>query len=97
MPPALTLNVFLLIGQAAPVPDESADDSAARPAAMKNMLARREDRSEPAWVYGPARIAGAQLHVELDEREVWRKPKAVGASPRETYWFCTRPLDGGRG
>jgi hypothetical protein len=54
--------------------------------------ARRTGGAEPVWSYGLARIAGAELHVELDEREIWTRSKEMGPGARDPYWIFVRPL-----
>jgi hypothetical protein len=55
--------------------------------------ARREGSSPAAWHYGFARIAIAEIHVELDGKEVWTHR---GGNPRradDTYRLFTRPIE----
>lgn len=58
------------------------------------MEARRagKDESEPSWTYGLARIAGAELHVELDHGEVWQQPRVRRPSLSDPYGIVVRPM-----
>jgi hypothetical protein len=56
--------------------------------------ARREDKGEPAWFYGLARIGAAMLRVNLDDREVADLPKPVVAGWRNPYFLFDRPALG---
>ncbi len=56
--------------------------------------ARREDKGEPAWFYGLARIGAARLRVKLDDREVADLPKPVVAGWRNPYFLFDRPALG---
>jgi hypothetical protein len=55
---------------------------------------RREgkDESKSSWTYGLARIAGAELHVELDRDEVWKQPRVPRPSPRDPYGIVIIPM-----
>lgn len=57
--------------------------------------ARREgkDESEPSWMYGLARIAGAELHVELDRDEVWKQSRVPFPSRRDPYGIIVIPIE----
>ena len=57
--------------------------------------ATRAGTPAPVWKYALARIAGAELHVELDEHEVWTKPAVRETGARAVYWFCSKPLNAG--
>jgi hypothetical protein len=56
--------------------------------------ARREgkDESGPSWTCGLARIAGAELHVELDHGEVWQQPRVRRPGLRDPYGIIVRPM-----
>ena len=56
--------------------------------------ARREDKGEPIWFYGLARIGAARIRVKLDDREVADLPKPVVAGSRNTYFLFDRPALG---
>lgn len=53
--------------------------------------ARRSAGSDPAWSYGFARMAAAELHASLDGVEVWTQPKFTMQSDPETYRLFTIP------
>jgi hypothetical protein len=53
--------------------------------------ARRNRGAEPSWSYGLARIAGAELHVEFDEKEIWTRSKELQPGARDPYWIFVRP------
>jgi hypothetical protein len=53
--------------------------------------ARRQGGAEPVWSYGLARIAGAELHVELNEKEIWTRSKELQPGARDPYWIFVRP------
>jgi hypothetical protein len=55
--------------------------------------ARREGDGGPSWSYGLARIAGAELHAELDDKEIWTRSKEFGPGARDPYWVFVRPLE----
>jgi hypothetical protein len=46
------------------------------------------------WQYGAARLASAELHLELNGRDVWQVPRAPGVvgDPTDPYWLFTRPM-----
>ena len=54
--------------------------------------ARREGTSPAAWTYGMARLAGAELHAELDGAEVWTRPLEFSPPPRAPYFITFRPM-----
>jgi hypothetical protein len=56
--------------------------------------ARRENKGQPAWFYGLARIGAARLRVNLDNREVADLPKPVVAGWRNPYFLFDRPALG---
>jgi hypothetical protein len=53
---------------------------------------RRAGSSEPAWVFGLNRISAAELHVELDGRDVWAQSRNAASGPNESYWVFGRPF-----
>lgn len=56
-------------------------------------LAREGEKS--MWKYAFNRIAWAELHVELDGREVWTQPPFYLSSPpsyQDPYWLFSTPL-----
>ena len=54
--------------------------------------ARRDGRAPAAWTYGLARIAGAELHAELDGAEVWDQPVQFSPTARDPYFVIVRPM-----
>jgi hypothetical protein len=50
---------------------------------------------EARWNYSVVRSTSAELHVELDEREVWSCLRADGTNqgPRKTYWGFNVPIE----
>jgi hypothetical protein len=56
--------------------------------------ARREQKGEPGWFYGLARIGAARMRVKLDDREVADLPKPVVAGWRNPYFLFDRPALG---
>ena len=55
--------------------------------------ARSEGSAEPAWHCGFAPIALAELHVELDDNEIWSHRGGRSKGPDDTYWLFTRPIE----
>jgi hypothetical protein len=51
----------------------------------------REDE-KPVWKYALTRISYAEVHVELDNREVWTQPHLQGTNSSQPYWLFFRPL-----
>ena len=57
--------------------------------------ASREGSTEPAaWRYGFARIAIAEIHVELDGKEIWSHRGGYSRGPYDTYWTFAKPIEG---
>jgi hypothetical protein len=56
--------------------------------------ARREGSSDPEWHCGFAPISLAQLHVDLDSKEIWTYRGGRSKGPDDTYWLFTRPIAG---
>ncbi|MEX2137877.1 MAG: hypothetical protein WD894_01360 [Pirellulales bacterium] len=51
--------------------------------------ARAEGQQPPQWMYGLARVGSAEMHVNLDGKEIWqlaRTPGVVGRSS-DSYWI----------
>lgn len=48
--------------------------------------------SRPSWRFALARVAGAELHVTLDDSEVWKQPKAAFAGRGDPYYIFIRPM-----
>jgi len=55
--------------------------------------ARHERPLPPGWTYGLARIAGAELHAELDGKDVWTQPVQFSPTPRDPYFVIVRPMN----
>ncbi|MGO9112897.1 MAG: hypothetical protein ACLP9L_26995 [Thermoguttaceae bacterium] len=47
--------------------------------------AQRRKNSAPEWRYGFNRIAFAELHVFLDDKEIWTAPHLSGTSSEDAY------------
>ncbi len=45
------------------------------------------------WKYGLIRLGSAEMHVALDETEVWTVPRTPGVvgQPTDPYWLCILP------
>jgi hypothetical protein len=56
--------------------------------------ARSEGSSAPAWHCGFAPIALADLHVDLESKEIWSHRGGRTKGPEDTYWLFTRPIEG---
>jgi len=56
--------------------------------------ASREGASGPAWYYGFARIAVAEVHVDFESKEIWSHPGGYPRGPDDTYWTFTKPIEG---
>jgi hypothetical protein len=57
--------------------------------------ARREGPTGPAaWRCGFARIAVAEIHVELDGKEIWSHRGGYSRGPDDTYWTFAKPIEG---
>lgn len=55
----------------------------------------RRGASPPAWHYVLVRLGHAELHVSLDDREVWQQKRIAGTGPTEPYHlFFRRPPSG---
>jgi hypothetical protein len=54
--------------------------------------ARGKSLTEAVWTYGLNRISAADLHVKLDDSEVWTHAPDFGGS-REPYWTFIIPVD----
>jgi hypothetical protein len=55
--------------------------------------ASRDGTSPPAWTYGLVRMGRAELHVTLDEGEVWKQPSISVPSIHDSYAGFTRRID----
>jgi hypothetical protein len=49
--------------------------------------------SQPVWKYSLIRLGSAEMHVELDGREVWTVPRTPGVvgRPEDPYWLFVTP------
>jgi hypothetical protein len=63
------------------------------PEAVLLLEARREGASATAWHYGFARIAIAEIHVELGGKEVWTHRGGNPVRADDTYRLFTRPIE----
>jgi len=54
---------------------------------------REDDKS--VWKYGFARCAFAEVHVELDGKDVWTQPHLNGTGRSDPYWLFFRPIPSG--
>jgi hypothetical protein len=53
-------------------------------------------RAQPTqWRYSLARLGSAELHAELDGREVWKRERTPGVvgSPTDPYWLFVSPAE----
>lgn len=48
---------------------------------------------EAKWHYGLARMGSAEMHVAIDDEEVWKVDRAVGVvgKPTDPYWLFVAP------
>ena len=54
-----------------------------------------EPAGQPAaWRYAFARLGHAEMHVQLDDREVWTQPLAGSLTEADPYWLIVRPMKG---
>jgi hypothetical protein len=56
--------------------------------------ARRDGSSVPAWHYGFARIAIAEIHVDFENKEIWSHRGGYSRGPDDTYWTFAKPIAG---
>jgi hypothetical protein len=59
------------------------------------LLIEAHGAQPPQWRYSLARLGSAEMHVELDGREVWmrgRTPGVVGV-PTDPYWLFVSPVE----
>jgi hypothetical protein len=56
--------------------------------------ARREGSRGPAWYYGIARIAIAEVHVDFESKEIWSHRGGYSRGPDDTYWTFAKPVGG---
>jgi hypothetical protein len=65
------------------------------PEAILLVEALGKSLTEARWNYSVVRSSSAELHVELDEREVWSCPGADGTNtgPAKGHWIFALPLE----
>jgi len=65
------------------------------PEAILFIEALGKSLTEARWNYSVVRSSSAQLHVELDEREVWSCPRAddTNTGPAKSHWIFSLPMD----
>lgn len=49
--------------------------------------AKSDAGAEPRWHYALARLGHAEMHVSLDDAEVWTVPRVDRLAPTEPYWL----------
>lgn len=54
------------------------------------------DRDKSVWKYGFTRCAYAEVHVELDGKDVWTQPHVNGTGSSDPYWLFFQPIPGGQ-
>jgi hypothetical protein len=54
--------------------------------------ATREGPSQPAWHFGCARIAIAEVHVDFDNKELWSHQGGNPSGPDDTYCIFMKPI-----
>jgi hypothetical protein len=54
--------------------------------------ATREGPSQPAWHFGCARIAIAEVHVDFDNKELWSHKGGNPSGPDDTYCIFMKPI-----
>jgi hypothetical protein len=54
---------------------------------------------QPRWHYSMFPTSSAESHVELDGREVWKRPGVPGVVglPTDDYWLFSLPVQAGPG
>jgi len=54
----------------------------------------RQGPDTKAWRFGAGPLGSAELHLELDRRDVWQMPRAPGVvgGPTEPYWLFHVPM-----
>ena len=61
---------------------------ATNPEVLLFVEAHGAEAGAAAWKYGLVRMGDAELHVELDHREVWKQPRMrTRGTPTDPYWF----------
>ena len=53
------------------------------------ILETLKSNAKPAWRYAFARLGSAEMHAELDSKDVWTVPRAAGVvgQPIDPYWM----------
>ena len=64
------------------------------PEAVMLVEAHREGSSMPAWHYGFARIAIAEIHVAFEDKEIWSHRGGYSRGPDDPYWTFVKPIEG---
>ena len=55
----------------------------------------REGEEKPAWKFAFTRISYAELHIQLDDKEIWTQPHLQGTKSSDAFWLFFRPLKPG--
>lgn len=55
------------------------------------LLEARNDGEAENWYYGLARLGHAEMHVALDETEIWTLPRVDPSRRTESYWLHYEP------
>lgn len=55
------------------------------------LIEAHEQDGGQQWYYGLARFGYAEMHVNIDEEEVWEQPRIAGTSPTDPYWLFHLP------
>lgn len=67
------------------------------PEAMLLIEAHGEHADEATWHFGFVRLGHAELHAELDGREVWKQSKLRGIPPSSSTYYTVVPIFRERG
>jgi hypothetical protein len=65
------------------------------PEAALVIEARREGDNDPVWRYAFTRLTIAELHVDLDGKEVWTLPQINSTAPTDPYLVFFKPVKAG--
>jgi len=55
----------------------------------------REGEEPPAWKFAFTRISFAELHIQLDDKEIWTQPHLQGTKLSDDFFLFFRPLKPG--
>lgn len=55
----------------------------------------QEGENKPVWKYAFTRISFAELHVDLDGKEIWTQPHLQGTGASDPYWLFFKPIPPG--